>query len=69
MRIRYAPFIDKEVILETVKPPDLEGVVLLQGHIGAKPASLALSTAEAARIFRALKAADIEALESVYAAS
>lgn len=68
MRIKYSPLIDKEVRLVQVVPADLEGKVVLQGDINGRPATLSMSTAEAALIYRALKKMDIEALAKVYGA-
>lgn len=66
MRIKYSPFIDKDVLLTRISDPDLSGRVVLHGSIANKDASLTLTAAEAARIFRALRAANIEAVERIY---
>ncbi len=66
MRIKYSPFIDKNVLLTRISDPDLDGRVVLHGDIAGKSASLTLEAVEAARIFRALRAVNIEAVERVH---
>lgn len=66
MRIKYSPFIDKDVLLTRISDPDLNGRVVLHGSITGKDATLTLTAAEAARIYRALRSANIEAIERIY---
>lgn len=65
MRIKYSPFIDHEVKLDSVEVT-LDGDVKVNGNVKGKYASLTMGTAEALKIFRALKDQDIEGLAKVY---
>lgn len=53
MKILYKPFINQDVIFNTVTD-DLEGNVTLQGVIGSRPASLTLKHDEASFLFKEL---------------
>lgn len=53
MKILYKPFINQDVIFNTVTD-DLEGNVTLQGVIGSRPASLTLSHNESVFLFKEL---------------
>lgn len=66
MRIRFAPFINHVVKLAAVEPPNLEGQVVVRGHVETKDASLTLELAEAVRIFREMKKMDIEGIAKAY---
>lgn len=66
MRIAYAPFVNHVVKLASVEPPNMEGQVVLLGHVDKKTASLTLELAEALRIYRDLKAMDIETMARAF---
>lgn len=53
MKILYKPFINQDVVLNTVTD-DLEGNVTLQGVIGNRAASLTLTQNEASFLFKEL---------------
>ena len=66
MRIKYAPFINHVVKLSAVESPNLEGQVVVRGHVDQKDASLTLELAEALRIYREMKAMNIEGMAKAY---
>jgi hypothetical protein len=67
MRIQYKPFIDHVVKLDTIES-NLDGDIILRGNVKGKAASLTLDVAEGLKIYRDLKAMDIEGMAKVYGA-
>ena len=65
MRIQYKPFIDHVVKLDVIES-NMDGDIVLRGNIKGKAASLTLDVAEALKIYRDLKAMDIEEMAKVF---